>query len=81
MSCSRDVPGQLLYRSLSLLTIDEPYFRGLFRKHSFLGMCDRQAGMRFSLSPSGLGQNPQQQTTNPAGFSWFSRRCALTIRG
>jgi hypothetical protein len=61
-----DLPGETLYRNLSPLRFDEPYYYGLFRKHLFLLMFDRHAGIRFSHSPSGGGYNPEVQTTNPA---------------
>jgi hypothetical protein len=60
------LPGQTLYRNLSPLRFDEAFFYGLFRKHVFLLMFDRSDGIRFSHSPSGGGDNPALQTTNPA---------------
>jgi len=41
-------------------------FYGLFRRHLFLLMFDRSAGIRFTHSPSGGGTNKELQTTNPA---------------
>lgn len=55
-----------LYRSLSPLRYDLPLFYGLFRKHIFMIMFDRTAGLRLAHSPSGGGSNTQLQTTNPA---------------
>ena len=41
-------------------------FYGLFRKHVFVVMFDRAAGLRLTHSPSGGGTNTAAQTTNPA---------------
>jgi hypothetical protein len=60
------LPGNTLYRNFSPLRFNEPFFYGLFRKHLFLLMFDRSAGIRFSHSPSGGGTNKELQTTNPA---------------
>ena len=43
-----------------------PLFYGLFRKHIFIVMFDRPAGVRPTHSPSGGGANAELQTTNPA---------------
>ena len=59
-------PGETLYKNLSPLKFDEPFFYGLFRKHLFLLMFDRSEGIRFTHSPSGGGSNAELQTTNPA---------------
>ena len=58
--------GEALYRNLSLLRFDQPFFYGCFRKHVAIFMLDRTAGIRFTHSPSGGGLNGEQQTTNPA---------------
>jgi hypothetical protein len=58
--------GETLYRSLSPLKFDAPFFYGLFRKQLFMVMFDRSAGIRLSHSPSGGGFNKELQTTNPA---------------
>jgi hypothetical protein len=58
--------GDALFKNLSPLQFDEPFFYGLFRKHMFLVMFDRSEGIRFTHSPSGGGVNAQLQTTNPA---------------
>jgi hypothetical protein len=58
--------GNALYKNLSPLRYDEPFYYGLFRKHLFLLMFDRTAGIRFTHSPSGGGLSRQQQTTHPA---------------
>jgi hypothetical protein len=58
--------GDALYKNLSALRFDEPFYYGLFRKHVFLLMFDRAEGVRFTHSPSGGGENKELQTTNPA---------------
>jgi hypothetical protein len=58
--------GDALYRNLSQLRFDEPFFYGHFRKHVAIFMFDRTAGIRFTHSPSGGGLNSDRQTTNPA---------------
>lgn len=55
-----------LYKSLSPLRYELPLFYGLFRKHIFVVMFDRTAGLRLTHSPSGGGGNAALQTTNPA---------------
>jgi hypothetical protein len=67
--------GDALYKNLSPLRFDEPLFYGLFRKHLFLVMFDRTAGVRLTHSPSGGGLNKEEQTTNPAwDFQFFLPR-------
>jgi hypothetical protein len=61
-----DSLGDALYRNLSPLRFDEPFFYGLFRKHVFVVMFEQIEGIRFSHSPSGGGVNTEAQTTNPA---------------
>src|SRR5262249_23843179 len=58
--------GNALYKNLSPLKFDEPFFYGLFKKHLFLVMFDRSDGIRFTHSPSGGGTNNELETTNPA---------------
>ena len=60
------VPGETLYKNFSPLKFDEPFFYGLFRRHVFLVLFDRAAGIRLTHSPSGGGLNKEAQTTNPA---------------
>jgi hypothetical protein len=55
-----------LYRNLSPLRFDEPFYYGLFKKHVYVVMFDRSEGVRFSHSPSGGGVNQEAKTTNPA---------------
>lgn len=57
---------EALYRNLSLLRFDEPFYYGLFRDHVAIFMFDRTEGIRFTHSPSGGGVNTARQTTNPA---------------
>ncbi len=58
--------GDALFRNLSPLRYDEPFYYGLFGKHLFLLMFDRTEGIRFTHSPSGGGVSRDEQTTNPA---------------
>lgn len=58
--------GDSLYRNLSPLRFDEPFFYGLYRKHIFVVMFDRTEGIRFTHSPTGGGVNATAGTTNPA---------------
>jgi hypothetical protein len=55
-----------LYRHLSPLRYDEPFYYGLYRGQAMILMFDRTAGIRFTHSPSGGGVNAERQTTNPA---------------
>ena len=61
-----DVPGDALFKDLSPLKFDEPFFYGLFKKHLFLLLFDRSEGIRLTHSPSGGGFNAELETTNPA---------------
>jgi hypothetical protein len=64
--------GQALFKNMSRLRFDEPFFYGLFKKQTFLVMFDRSAGIRFAHSPSGGGDSKDQQTTLPAwDFQWI----------
>jgi hypothetical protein len=58
--------GDALYKNLSPLRFDEPFYYGLFRKHIYLLMFDRTEGVRFTHSLSGGGVSKDRQTTNPA---------------
>jgi hypothetical protein len=58
--------GDALYKNLSPLRFDEPFFYGLFRQHMLIVMFDRSEGIRFTHSPSGGGTHAGLQTTNPA---------------
>jgi hypothetical protein len=58
--------GDALYRNLSPLRFDQPFYYGQFRKHMYILMFDRTAGIRFTHSPSGGGLNKELQTSNPA---------------
>jgi hypothetical protein len=61
-------PGypDMLYTNRSPLTFSDPFYYGRFHGMVYLLMFDRTQGVRFSHSPSGGGDNPQAQTTNPA---------------
>ncbi len=55
-----------LFKSLSPLRFDQPFFYGNFDDLMWLVMFDRAEGIRFTHSPSGGGANAALQTTNPA---------------
>jgi len=55
-----------LYRNLSPLRFDRPFYYGNFRDMTAIFMFDRHEGIRFTHSPSGGGINKEQETTNPA---------------
>jgi hypothetical protein len=55
-----------LFRNLSQLRFEEPFYYGQYHGHVFLLMFDRAEGIRFTHSPSGGGMNKEEQTTNPA---------------
>lgn len=55
-----------LFRNLSPLRFDEPFYYGLFRGHTYILMFERPQGIRFTHSPSGGGVNKEKQSTNPA---------------
>lgn len=57
---------QALYRKLSPLRFDEPFFYGRFGKHIFMVMVDRSEGVRLTHSPSGGGVHAAAQASNPA---------------
>lgn len=57
---------EALYRNLSQLRFDEPFFYGRFRNHVFIVMADRSEGVRLTHSPSGGGVNSTAQSSNPA---------------
>ncbi len=58
--------GDALFRNLSPLRFDEPFYYGLFRRQTVILMFDRAEGIRFTHSPSGGGVHQAAQTTNPA---------------
>jgi hypothetical protein len=62
----REGTGSALFKSLSPLVFDEPFFYGLFDRHVFLLMFDRGESVRFSHSPNGAGDNAEAETSNPA---------------
>jgi len=55
-----------LYKNLSPLKFDEPFFYGIFGDMMFVLMFDRTEGIRFTHSPSGGGVNADKGTANPA---------------
>ena len=57
---------EALFKNLSRLRFDQPFFYGNFDDLTWLVMFDRAAGIRFTHSPSGGGTNAALQTTNPA---------------
>jgi hypothetical protein len=57
---------EALYRNLSPLRYDEPFYYGHYRGMVMILIFDRTSGIRFTHSPSGGGVNSEQQTTNPA---------------
>lgn len=61
--------GDALFKNLSLLRFDEPFYYGLFKNHIFMLFFDKSEGIRFTHSPSGGGVNKDAQTTNPA-WDW-----------
>jgi hypothetical protein len=56
----------VLYRHLSPLRFDHPFFYGLFDDLVWLVIFDRDLGVRFAHSPSGGGVNASLHTGNPA---------------
>jgi len=60
------IDAQTLYKNMSPLRFDEPFYYGLFHKQVLAFMFDRSDGIRFSHSPSGGGDNAELQTTIPA---------------
>lgn len=62
---SKNQPNSL-YRNLSPLRFETPFYYGLFHDHVYILMFDRTAGIRFTHSPSGGGTNQKEETTNPA---------------
>ncbi|MBL8820246.1 MAG: hypothetical protein JNL58_29755 [Planctomyces sp.] len=55
-----------LFKNISKLRFDRPFFYGRIDNLSWLVMFDRSAGIRFTHSPSGGGTNAEFKTTNPA---------------
>jgi hypothetical protein len=58
--------GACLFRSLSPLRFDEPFYYGHYKGMIAILMFDRTEGIRFSHSPSGGGVTKELQTSNPA---------------
>lgn len=57
---------QALFRNVSPLVYDLPFYYGVFENHVFIVMFDRIEGLRLSHSPSGGGYHTERQTSNPA---------------
>lgn len=55
-----------LFKSLSPLRFDRPFFYGYFDELVWIVMFDRTAGIRFTHSPSGGGWDAVLRTANPA---------------
>jgi hypothetical protein len=55
-----------LYKNISPLKFELPFYYGLFKNQTLILMFDRAEGIRFAHSPSGGGGNAESQTTNPA---------------
>lgn len=55
-----------LYKNLSPLRFDQPFYYGRFDDHLWAVFFDRSAGIRFTHSPSGGGADIDRKTTNPA---------------
>lgn len=63
---------ETLFKAFSRFRFDEPFYYGNFEKHVWAVMFDRPKEIRFAHSPSGGGNNPAFQTTNPAwDFQWI----------
>ncbi len=57
---------QTLFRAMSALRYDMPFFYGNFEGFVLGFFFDRTQGVRFAHSPSGGGLNPDRRTTCPA---------------
>lgn len=55
-----------LYKSLSKIRYDEPWFYGRFENLALIFVFPRAKGVRFSHSPTGGGYHPELRTHNPA---------------
>jgi hypothetical protein len=55
-----------LFKSMSRIRFDQPFFYGHIDDLVWLVMFDRAAGIRLTHSPSGGGVNSELRTTNPA---------------
>ncbi len=55
-----------LYKNLSPLKYQFPFFYGHVRNMTLIMLFDRTEGLRFTHSPSGGGFNKEQETSNPA---------------
>lgn len=57
---------EALFKNLSRLHFDQPFFYGYFDDLVWLVMFDRTEGIRLTHSPSGGGSNEALRSTNPA---------------
>jgi hypothetical protein len=55
-----------LYKSISRLRFEEPFYYGVFDEHVWIVMFDRVEGIRFTHSPSGGGADAERRSFNPA---------------
>src|SRR5260370_7844146 len=62
---------EALYRNLSPLRYDEPFYYGLFRNHTVILMFERVGGVRFTHSPSGGGGKKKKQTPPPPRHIYY----------
>jgi len=63
-----------LFKSVSQLRFDQPFFYGHVDDLVWAVFFDRSAGIRLTHSPSGGGVNPERGTANPAwDFQFFVR--------
>jgi hypothetical protein len=61
-----------LFKNLSPLRFDLPFYYGHFDEHIYLVMFDRAEHVRFTHSPSGGGFDSERNSTNPAwDFQWI----------
>ena len=65
-----------LYKHLSRLRFDLPFFYGNFEELIWIVMLGRHTGGRFSHSPAGGGSAPEYQTVSPAwDFQYIQLGC------
>lgn len=64
--------GETLFTSFSPMTYSEPFFYGRFRDMVWIVMFEDAEGIRLAHSPSGGGNSPDGDDTNPAwDFQWI----------
>lgn len=68
-----------LFKSLSPLRFDRPFFYGYWDELVWIVMFDRTAGIRFTHSPTGGGWDTARRTANPAwDFQFVVRNPEVT---